>query len=152
MAGPDLIMTGGTSASPVTLEVGGVNNGNNAAAFMNNFALDSLTLANNAFVDLVDQYPNATPSGWVSGIEALYLDGLFGVLPGTGVTIPTLNLDGLYAYVEGRPGFLLNGLYIAPNGTEVNIIGQPAAPEPATWALLGSGLVGLGLMRRRRRT
>jgi hypothetical protein len=149
--GPDLTMIGGTSSTPVMLEVGSANlGGYNPAAYVQNFALDSLTIGKGsttppAYVDLVDQRNNTTGAG----TEILYLDALEG-LPSTG-PIGTLNLDGITAYVQGH-GFLFNGLYIAPDGTEVNIIGANTTPEPATLALFGTGLLGLGLVRRRRRT
>jgi hypothetical protein len=148
--GPDLSMIGGTSSTPVTLEVGGANKGYNPAAFIDNFALDSLTIGKGtttppAYVDLVDHNTNTTGAG----TEILYLDALEG-LPSTG-PIGTLNLEGITAYVQGH-GFLFNGLYVAPDGTEVNIIGANTTPEPATLALFGTGLLGLGLVRRRRRS
>jgi hypothetical protein len=157
--GPDLIMTGGTSSSPTTLEAGSINKGNNLAALVHNFALDSLTLGTSAYVDLVDTVANATGPGWTPGTETLYVDGLFGVVPGKNVTIPTLNLGGLYAYDLTCPTgealchtWLMNGLYTDANGGEINIIGAPApTPEPATLALFGTGLLSLGLLRRRRR-
>ena len=152
--GPNLIMTGGTSSSPTTLEVGSVNKGGyNPAAWNQNFALSSLTLGTGAYDKLVDAYQNATPSGWTSGSEVLYLDGLFGVTPGSGHVIPTLNLMGIEAFLltqSGNGGFLYNGLYTDPNGGEVNIIGASPAPEPAALLLFGSGLAGLALVRRRR--
>ena len=150
--GPDLIMTGGTSSSPTTLEAGSVNKGGyNPAAWNQNFALDSLTLGSGAYDKLVDNFQNATPSGWTSGSEVLYLDGLFGVKTGV---IPTLNLMGIEAFLltqSGNGGFLYNGLYTDPNGGKVNIIGASPAPEPAALLLFGSGLAGLALVRRRRR-
>jgi hypothetical protein len=153
--GPNLIMTGGTSASPTTLEVGSVNKGGyNPAAWVQNFALSSLTLGNGAYDKLVDNFANATSPSWTSGTEVLYLDGLFGVTPGSGHVIPTLNLMGLEAFLptqSGSGGFLYNGLYTDPNGGEVNIIGASPAPEPAALLLFGSGLAGLALVRRRRR-
>ncbi len=100
--GPDLIMTGGTSSSPTTLEAGGVNKGGyNPAAWNQNFALDSLTLGSGAYDKLVDNFQNATPSSWTSGSEVLYLDGLFGVKTGV---IPTLNLMGIEAFLLTQVG------------------------------------------------
>ena len=152
--GPNLIMTGGTAGNPTTLEAGSVNKGGyNPAAWNQNFALSSLTLGSGAYDKLVDAYQNATPSGWTSGTEVLYLDGLFGVTPGSGHVIPTLNLMGIEAFLLTQShsgGFLYNGLYTDPNGGEVNIIGASPAPEPAALLLFGSGLAGLALVRRRR--
>ncbi len=148
-------MTGGTSASPTTLEAGGVNKGGyNPAAWNQNFALSSLTLGSGAYDKLVDTFPNATPSGWTSGSEVLYLDGLFGVTPGSGHVIPTLNLMGIEAFLltqSGNGGFPVQRPLHRPNGGEINIIGASPAPEPAALLLFGSGLAGLALVRRRRR-
>ena len=148
--GPDLIMTGGTTLVPTTLEVGGVNKGYVPTGFTNNFALNSLTIGANTVVDLVDQYANATPTGWTSGVEALYLDGLFG----TSKTVAAiLNLDGLFAYLEGY-GVLKNGIYTDSNGDLVAIFGANAAAEtplPGTLPLFASGLGALGLLGWRRK-
>ncbi len=137
--GPDLIMTGGTSSNPTTVEAGGINMGYVAAGFVDNFALHSLTIGSGGHVSVVDQFANATQSGWTSGTEALYIDALIDPPGGT------LNLDGMYAYLLGY-GQLQNGVVDG-----VTIIGAPVAtPEPATLAMLGVGLFGIGMIRRRR--
>lgn len=151
--GPDLTMTGGSMATPVTLEVGGVNDSYHAAGFSDNFALDGLTVGTtgaggSGYVELVDQYANATPSGWTSGSEALYLDHLYGF---STTSYGTLNLDDIHAYLQGY-GALRDGLFTDSNGDLVNIIGAPV-PEPSTWAMVLAGFSSLflaGALRRRK--
>jgi hypothetical protein len=147
--GLDLTMTGGTSSVPKTLEVGGVNQGYVAAGFIKNFALNSLTVGTTGYVDLLDQYANATTSGWTSGSEALYLDNLFGT---SKTSYGTLNLDGLYAYLQGY-GLLQDGIYTDANGDLVDVIGAPvsAVPEASTWAMMVVGFLGVGIVAYRRK-
>jgi hypothetical protein len=147
--GPDLIMTGGTSTSPTTLEVGGINQGNVTAGFTNNFALNSLTLSSGAYVNLVDQFANATLSGWTSGSEALYLNNLFGT---STTTYGTLNLDGLTAYLQGY-GQLQPGIFTDPNGKLVDIVDTAPVPELSTMTMMlvgFSSLLCLAAVRRRK--
>jgi hypothetical protein len=153
--GPDLTMTGGTSSLPTTLEVGGVNMGYVPGGFINNFALNSLTIGKTGYIDLVDLYANATTSGWTSGSEALYLLSLFG---GTGSSTTSgnygiLNLDGLNAYLQGY-GLLQDGFYTNANGTVVDIVGAPVAavPEASTWAMMVLGFFGVGFIAYRRKS
>jgi hypothetical protein len=152
--GLDLTMTGGTSSLPTTLEVGGVNMGYVPGGFINNFALNSLTIGKTGYIGLVDLYANATTSGWTSGSEALYLLSLFG---GTGSSTTSgnygiLNLDGLNAYLQGY-GLLQDGFYTNANGTVVDIVGASVAavPEPSTWAMMVVGFLGVGFVAYRRR-
>jgi hypothetical protein len=150
--GPDLRMTGGTSLVPTTLEVGGVNGG----GFVNNFALNSLTIGGTGYVDLVDQYANATTSGWASNTEALYLYNLFGTST-TEAGAGTLDLMGLDVYLQGI-GLLTtsdlnpDGFYVDAHGDYVRILDAQVAavPEASTWAMMVLGFFGVGFMAYRK--
>ena len=81
------------------------------------------------------------------GAGFLSVDGVFGNAPG-----------GVYTDASGNT-FLVN--YLANNPTDgtplvfndVSVTVLSVVPEPSTWALLGVGVTGLGLVRlyRRRR-
>jgi len=111
--------------------------------------LNSLTVGTTGYIDLADQYANATTSGWTSGNEALYLDNLFGT---SKTSYGTLNLDGLYAYLQGY-GLLQDGIYTDANGDLVDVIGAPvsAVPEASTWAMMVVGFLGVGFVAYRRK-
>ena len=86
-----LILNGsGTAASPQLLEVMGRDIGLDPSGFTHNFAYGTLALANNTYVQLVDQSPN-TASG---APEAIYVNSLI-VPSGT-----TLDLNGLHLYAR----------------------------------------------------
>ena len=91
----------GTVASPQLLEAMSDDLGNVAAGFVNNFVYGELTLANNTYVELVDQSQNVPGSG----PNAVYAQS---------VIVPagcTLNLNGLnlYARAVQVSGTVLNG-------------------------------------------
>jgi hypothetical protein len=145
--GPDLTMTGGTKAIPTTLEIGGINHGLLASGYTDNFVLDALTIGSTGYVELVDQYANATKTGWTSGKEALYVDNLFGT---SHTSYGILNLDGQFAYLQGY-GLLRDGIFKDRNGNLVDILGAPTVPEPASWMLMLTGFAALGLAGVRNR-
>ena len=94
-------------------------------------------------MELVDQHANATPSGWTSGSEALYLYSLSSSTSAD----PGLDSNGLWVYLynDGHPFALGNGIY-----NNINVTGSPV-PVPPSLLLLGSGLMGMGLLGWRRR-
>jgi hypothetical protein len=133
--GFDLVMNGsGTHANPQTLEVGGHDYGVSMEGFTDNFHLASLTVESGTYVLLTDLFDNASP-----GPEALYVDSLY-VADGGTLDFDNLNLYALYL---GNPTqVLFQDSRFGPGDI---------VPVPASALLLGSGLLGLGLLRFRRR-
>jgi RHS repeat-associated protein len=91
----------GTASSPQFLEVMSQDEGNVVAGFTHNFVYNQLTLANNTYVRLVDNFQNVAQAG----AEALYVNAL--VVPAG----CTLDLQGLHVYVrqDQIAGKILNG-------------------------------------------
>ena len=85
-------------------------------------------------------------SGIVFGVNAPYSYG-----NGIGFTIWSNGTPGSYSYflagLDGVSGHFYQGDL---NGGGEGTLRLSAVPEPATIGLIGSGLVGLGLVRRRR--
>jgi hypothetical protein len=108
----------GTDAAPQLLEVMGRDLGFVPNGFTNNFAYGTLALANNTYVQLVDQSQNTTSGA----SEALYVD-LLVVPAGT-----TLDLNHLHVYARATQ----------IDGTVINGTINPVAPPTVTNVLLSS--------------
>jgi hypothetical protein len=133
--GINLVMTGST------FEVAGYDYGKVGTGFSNNFNLASLYLPDTADLQLVDLFNNGNQGGVHGTPEALYISSL------SGASGAVLDLNHLWVYVMNgsTPVALADGIY---NG--VTVEGSPV-PVPASVLLLGSGLLGLGLLGFRRR-
>ncbi len=92
----------GSASSPELLEVMSQDQGNVPAGFQGNFHYDTIALASNAYVRLVDQSQNSAGS---TGPEALYVNSL--VVPAGA----TLDLNGRSAYTRESQidGTVING-------------------------------------------
>jgi len=67
------------------------------------------------------------------------------------VTDPTITLDETWYYLDGTGGTLSDPTDTDPGAQYLAVnFGEDPAPEPSTLALLGLGMVGLRMLRRRK--
>ena len=114
----------GTAATPQLLEVMGQDYGISQLGFIHNFNYGTLTLANNTYVQLVNQYQNSSSIA----PEALYVNSL--VVP-TGCK---LDLNGLHVYARGSQisGQILHGsVTMIPNSGPIGF-GNPTLGNVTT--------------------
>jgi hypothetical protein len=121
------------------------------------------------------QPSNTTPTGVVAPIllgSGTLIDGAVGTNLISGQVLPNANAQTTFTVAAGAEDFFVDpnpfynavfssfinnpgqvtitseGFVISQGGGSVNYL-QVATPEPASMALLGAGLIGLGVLRRR---
>jgi hypothetical protein len=118
-----------------TFEVAGLDLGAVMTGFVNNFALGTLDLDASAHLQLVDLVRNLSPDP-----EALYVTNL---IIGDQVVLDFSNLHLYYQHIT------YEGAYEFLNGAPIGVGMDGQVPIPGSVLLLGSGLAGLIILRRR---